>query len=254
MIITGRYPMIEATIEKLIAMKLSGMAEGLQEQISNHVYKDLSFEERLGILVDKEKLSRENRQLKILLSHAHLRHPNACFEDIDFRTRRGLTKDVIMKLSQNEWIRSNQNVIIVGPTGSGKTYIACALGNSAVRQGISTAYVRLPRLAQELKISRADGSFVKLLSRLQRIRLLIVDDWGINTFTDEERRGFLEIMEDRHNVRSTIIASQFPIDTWHDIIGDPTLADAICDRVVHNAHKIILKGEESMRKIYSTLT
>jgi len=112
----------------------------------------------------------------------------------------------------------------------------------------------LPRLAQELKIARADGSFVKLLSRLQRIRLLIIDDWGINPFTDEERRNFLEIMEDRHNVRSTIIASQFPIDTWHDIIGDPTLADAICDRVVHNAHKIILKGEESMRKIYSTLT
>lgn len=246
--------MIEATIEKLIAMKLSGMAEGLHEQISNYAYKDLSFEERLGILVDKEKFSRENRQLKILLSHAHLRHPNACFEDIDFRTRRGLTKDVIMKLSQNEWIRSNQNVIVVGPTGSGKTYIACALGNSAVRQGISTAYVRLPRLAQELKISRADGSFVKLLSRLQRIRLLIIDDWGINTFTDEERRGFLEIMEDRHNVRSTIIASQFPIDAWHDIIGDPTLADAICDRVIHNAHKIILKGEESMRKIHSTLT
>jgi DNA replication protein DnaC len=246
--------MIDATIEKLIAMKLSGMAEGLQEQMLNNAYKDLSFEERLGILVDKEKLSRENRQLKILLSHAHLRHPNACFEDIDFRTRRGLSKDVMLKLSQNEWIRSNQNIIIVGPTGSGKTYIACALGNSAVRQGISTAYVRLPRLAQELKISRADGSFVKLLSRLQRIRLLIIDDWGINLFTDEERRNFLEIMEDRHNVRSTIIASQFPIDAWHDIIGDPTLADAICDRVVHNAHKIILKGEESMRKIYSTLT
>lgn len=246
--------MIEATIEKLIAMKLSGMAEGLQEQISNNAYKDLSFEERLGILVDKEKLSRENRQLKILLSHAHLRHPNACFEDIDFRTRRGLSKDVMLKLSQNEWIRSNQNVIIVGPTGSGKTYIACALGNSAVRQGIHTTYVRLPRLVQELKIAKADGSFVKLLSRLQRLRLLIIDDWGINPFTDEERRNFLEIMEDRHNVRSTIIASQFPIDTWHDIIGDPTLADAICDRVVHNAHRIILKGEESMRKIYSTLT
>ena len=247
--------MIEATIEKLIAMKLSGMAEGLQEQLNNNAYKDLSFEERLGILVDKEKLSRENRQLKILLAHAHLRHPDACFEDIDFRTRRGLSKDVILKLSQNEWIRSNQNIIIVGPTGSGKTYIACALGNSAVRQGIRTTYVRLPRLAQELKIAKADGSFVKFLSRLQRIRLLIIDDWGINPFTDDERRNFLEIMEDRHNVRSTIIASQFPIDTWHDIIGEPTLADAICDRIVHNAHKIILKGgEDSMRKIYSGLT
>ncbi len=242
--------MIEATIEKLIAMKLSGMAEGLQEQISNHAYKDLSFEERLGILVDKEKLSRENRQLKILLSHAHLRHHNACFEDIDFRTRRGLSKDVILKLSQNEWIRSNQNIIIVGPTGSGKTYIACSLGNSAVRQGIQTVYIRLPRLAQEMKIARADGSFVKFLGRLQRIRLLIIDDWGINPFTDDERRNFLEIMEDRYNVRSTIIASQFPVDTWHDIIGEPTLADAICDRIVHNAHKIILKGgENSMRKI-----
>ena len=246
--------MIEATIEKLIAMKLSGMAEGLQEQISNHAYKDLSFEERLGILVDKEKLSRENRQLKILLSHAHLRHHNACFEDIDFRTRRGLSKDVILKLSQNEWIRSNQNIIIVGPTGSGKTYIACSLGNSAVRQGIQTVYIRLPRLAQEMKIARADGSFVKFLGRLQRIRLLIIDDWGINPFTDDERRNFLEIMEDRYNVRSTIIASQFPVDTWHDIIGEPTLADAICDRIVHNAHKIILKGEDSMRKIYSGLT
>jgi DNA replication protein DnaC len=247
--------MIEATVEKLIAMKLSGMAEGLQEQISNHAYKDLSFEERLGMLVDKEKLSRENRQLKILLAHAHLRHPDACFENIDFRTRRGLTKDIILNLSRNEWIQCHQNVIIVGPTGAGKTFIACSLGNAAVRQGIRTIYLRLPRLAQELKISRADGSFMKLLARLQRIQLLIIDDWGMNSFTDEERRGFLEIMEDRHGVRSTIIASQFPIDAWHDIIGDPTLADAICDRVVHNAHKIILKGgEDSMRKIYSGLT
>jgi DNA replication protein DnaC len=245
--------MIEATMEKLIIMKLSGMAEGLREQVSNPAYGDLSFEERLGILVDKEKLHRENRQLKILLSHARLRHPNACFENIDFRTRRGLAKDVILKLSQNEWIHRHQNVIIVGPTGAGKTYLACALGNSAIRQGIRTMYVRLPRLAQDLKITRADGSFVKLLSRLQRIRLLIVDDWGMNPFTDEERRGFLEIMEDRHNVRSTIIASQFPIDTWHDVIGDPTLADAICDRVIHNAHKIILTGE-SMRKVHSGLT
>jgi DNA replication protein DnaC len=245
--------MIEATIVKLIAMKLSGMAEGLQEQMNNPAYKDLSFEERCGLLVDKEKLCRENRQIKILLSHAHLRHPNACLENVDFRTRRGLAKDVILKLSQNEWVHRHQNVIIVGPTGAGKTYLACALGNSAIRQGISTTYVRLPRLAQELKIARADGSFIRLLSRLQRIRLLIVDDWGINTFTDEERRGFLEIMEDRHNVRSTIIASQFPIDTWHDVIGDPTLADAICDRVVHNAHKIMLTGE-SMRKVHSGLT
>jgi len=245
--------MIEATIEKLIIMKLHGMAEGIREQLSNTGYRDLSFEERFTLLVDKERLYRENRQLKILIAHAHLRHP-ASFEDMDFRVRRGITKDMMLNLIQNEWIRKNQNVIIMGPTGTGKTYISCALGNGAVRKGISTLYVRLPRLSQELKVARADGSFTRLLQRLQRIRLLIIDDFGINRFTDEERRDFLEIMEDRYNVRSTIIASQFPIDSWHDIIGEPTFADAICDRVVHNAHKIILKGDESMRKIYSNLT
>ena len=164
-----------------------------------------------------------------------------------------MTKDGLFRLCQNEWIRSHNNLIVIGPTGVGKTYIACALGNSAVRQGISALYVRMPRLAQELKVARADGSYVKLLQRLQRMRLLIIDDWGLNPFADEERRDFLEIMEDRHQVRSTVIATQLPIDLWHDVIGDPTLADAICDRIVHNAHKIILTGE-SMRKTHSGLT
>jgi DNA replication protein DnaC len=246
--------MIEAVIEKLLLMKFYGMAEGLREQMNN-AYRDLSFEERFGLLVDKEKLYRENSQIKTLLSHAHLRHPNACFEDIDFRTRRGLAKDAMVRLIQNDWVRNHQNIIIIGPTGSGKTYLSCALGNSAIRQGIRTLYVRLPRLVQELKIARADGSYGKVLERIQRMRLLIIDDWGINPFADGERRDILEIMEDRYGARSTIITSQFPIDTWHDIIGDPTLADAICDRVIHNAHKIILKtGEESMRKLHSTLT
>jgi DNA replication protein DnaC len=245
--------MIEAVIEKLLLMRLFGMAEGLREQ--NDAYRDLSFEERFGLLVDKEKLYRENSQIKTLLSHAHLRHPNACFEDIDFRTRRGLSKDTMLRFAQNDWIRNHQNIIIIGATGAGKTYLSCALGNSAIRQGIRTLYVRLPRLAQELMVARADGSYGKFLERIQRMRLLIIDDWGINPFTDGERRDILEIVEDRHGGRSTIIASQFPIDTWHDIIGDPTLADAICDRVIHNAHKIILTtGEDSMRKIHSTLT
>jgi DNA replication protein DnaC len=245
--------MIEATIEKLLLMKLYGMAEGLREQMNNPEYRDLDFEERFGLLVDKEKLYRENRQLKTLASKAHFRHPSACFENIDFRTKRGLTRDGLFRLCQNEWIRNRHNLIIVGPTGVGKTFIACALGVSAIRQGISTLYVRMPRFARELKIARADGSYVKLLQRLQRMRLLIIDDWGLNTFADEERRDFLEIMEDRHQVRSTIIASQLPITMWHDVIGDPTLADAICDRIVHNAHKIILTGE-SMRKTHSGLT
>ena len=245
--------MIEPTMEKLLLMKLHGMAEGLREQMSNPEYKDLSFDERLILLVDKEKLYRENRQLKTLASKAHFRHPSACFEDIDFRTRRGIAKDVFFKLCQNEWIRSRNNLILIGPTGVGKTFIACALGNAAVRQGISAFYVRMPRLARELKVARADGSYAKLLQRLQRMRLLIVDDWGLNRFTDEERRDFLEIMEDRHQTRSTIIASQLPLDLWHDAIGDPTFADAICDRIVHNAHKIIMTGD-SMRKTHSGLT
>ena len=245
--------MIEAVIEKLLLMRLFGMAEGLREQ--NDAYRDLSFEERFGLLVDKEKLYRENSQIKTLLSHAHLRHPNACFEDIDFRTRRGLSKDTMLRFAQNDWIRNHQNIIIIGATGAGKTYLSRALANGAIRQGIRTLYVRLPRLAQELMVARADGSYGKFLERIQRMRLLIIDDWGINPFTDGERRDILEIVEDRHGGRSTIIASQFPIDTWHDIIGDPTLADAICDRVIHKAHKIILTtGEDSMRKIHSTLT
>lgn len=245
--------MIEAVIEKLLVMKLHGMAEGLREQLNTPAYRDLGFEERFGLLVDKEKLYRENMQLKVLTRQAHFRHPTACFEDIDFRTRRGIAKDALLKLCQNEWIRNHHNLLLIGPTGVGKSYLSCALGNSAIRQGISTLYVRMPRLAQELKVARADGSYVKLLQRLQRIRLLIIDDFGITSFTDEERRDFLEIMEDRHQVRSTIIASQLPLNLWHDMIGDPTLADAICDRIVHNAHKIILTGE-SMRKIRSGLT
>jgi DNA replication protein DnaC len=245
--------MIEPTMEKLLLMKLHGMAEGLREQMGNPEYKDLSFEERLILLVDKEKLYRENRQLKTLASKAHFRHPSACFEDIDFRARRGIAKDALFRLCQNEWIKSRNNLILIGPTGVGKTYIACALGNAAIRQGISAFYVRMPRLARELKVARADGSYAKLLQRLQRMKLLIIDDWGLNPFTDEERRDFLEIMEDRHQTRSTIIASQLPPDLWHDAIGDPTFADAICDRIVHNAHKIVMTGE-SMRKTHAGLT
>jgi DNA replication protein DnaC len=245
--------MIEATIEKLILMKLHGMAGGVREQMNSPAYRDLGFEERFGLLVDKEKLHRENRYLKVLAAKAHFRHSSACFENIDFRARRGITKDGLFRLCQNEWIRNRHNLIIVGPTGVGKTYLACALGSSAIRQGISTLYVRMPRLASELKMARADGSHVKVLERLQRMKLLIIDDFGLNPFTDEERRDFLEIVEDRHEVRSTLITSQLPIDMWHDIIGDQTFADAICDRVVHNAHKIILTGE-SMRKTHSGLT
>ncbi|HDZ61798.1 MAG TPA: AAA family ATPase [Nitrospirae bacterium] len=238
--------MIEATIEKLISMKLHGMAEAVQEQMRNPAYKELSFQERLGMLVDRETDSRQDRRLRMLLTKARFRYPGACIEDIDFRAKRRITKDVLLKLSQNGWIKDKRNIIITGSTGVGKTYIACALGNSACRAGISAYYVRLPRLFQELKISRADGSYIKLLQKLSRINLLIVDDWGLSPLSDTERRDFLEIMEDRYNVRSTIVSSQIPVDKWHDLIGDPTIADAICDRLIHNSHKLQLAGK-SMR-------
>ncbi len=238
--------MIEATVEKLISMKLHGMAEGIQEQMMTPAYKELSFEERLGMLVDREMQSRENRRLSMLLRKAHFRYPGACIEDVNFRTRRGITKEELLKLSHNGWIKDKRNIIITGSTGVGKTYMACVFGNSACRTGISTYYVRLPRLFQELKIARADGSYVKLLQRLSRVNLLIVDDWGLSVLSDAERRDFLEIMEDRYNVRSTIVSSQIPVDKWHDVIGDPTIADAICDRLIHNSHKLKLTGK-SMR-------
>lgn len=238
--------MIEATMEKLILMKLHGMVEAVQEQMKNRTYKELSFQERLGMLVDREMDSRQDRKLRTLLAKARFRYPGASIEDINFRAKRGISKDVILKLSQNGWIKDKRNMIITGSTGVGKTYFACALGNSACRSGISAYYVRLPRLFHELKISRADGSYGKLLQKLSRTNLLIVDDWGLSPLSDTERRDFLEIMEDRYNVRSTIISSQIPVEKWHDLIGEPTVADAICDRLIHNAHKIKLMGK-SMR-------
>lgn len=238
--------MIEATVEKLITMKLHGMAEAVQEQMKNRTYKDLSFEERLGMLVDREMDSRQDRKLRSLLTKARFRYQGASVEDINFMAKRGITKDVILSLSQNAWIKDKRNIIITGSTGVGKTYMACALGNSACRAGISTYYARLPRLFQELKISKADGSYGKLLQKLSRVNLLVVDDWGLSPLSDAERRDFLEIMEDRYNVRSTIISSQIPVEKWHDLIGEPTIADAICDRLIHNAHKIKLTGK-SMR-------
>ena len=239
--------MIEATVEKMISMKLHGMAEAVQEQMKNRVYKDLSFEERLGMLVDREMDHRQDRKLRTLLTKARFRYPGASVEDINFRARRGISKDMVLKLSQNGWIKDKRNMIITGSTGVGKTYFACALGNSACRAGISTYYTRLTRLFQELKISRADGSYAKLFRKLSRINLLIVDDWGLSPLSDTERIDLLEIMEDRYNVRSTIISSQIPVDKWHDLIGEPTIADAICDRLIHNAHKIKLTGNKSMR-------
>jgi len=242
--------MLEMTLGKLNQLKLSGMAEALTEQTQSAIYTGLSFEERLGMLVDREMTLRDNRRLTNLLRGARLRYSSACPEEIDFRTPRGLAKDVILSLVQNGWVKGKQNVIITGPTGSGKTFIACALANSACRCGHSAHYLRLPRLLQGLHIARGDGSYSKVLARLAKYAILIIDDWGLAKFNDKERRDILEVLEDRHGITSTIIASQIPTEKWHDAIGDPTIADAVLDRLIHNAHLINMKGE-SMRKLLS---
>jgi DNA replication protein DnaC len=243
----------QATIDKLNNMKLYGMVQAYQCHIENPRYNELSFEERFAMIVDKEMLTKENRRLTTLLRKARLRNSQACIEDIDFKTNRGLLRDQIITLSRGDWIKHKQNIIITGPTGVGKTYMACALANSACRGGISSYYIRLPLLLKELGISTNDGSYGKFLAKFSRIRLLIVDDWGFDQLTDKQRISYLDIIEDRHNISSTIICSQVPVEKWHDNIGDPTVADAICDRLIHNAHRIKLKGE-SMRKKYSGLT
>jgi DNA replication protein DnaC len=229
--------------EKLLSLKLYGMAKSVEDEL----YSDLTFEDRLNLLLDKEIAFRQDKQLKILLSKAKLKYSNACIEETDFKTQRGLSKSQLIEFSSSDWIKKNRNIIITGPTGAGKTYLACALGNSAIRSGVASLYIRLPRLLQEMKVSRADGSYIKLLNKLSKIKLLIIDDWGIDLLDEMQRRDILEIFEDRHQLRSTIITAQVPVDKWHDVIGEPTIADAILDRIVHNAYQIKLTGE-SMRK------
>lgn len=242
--------MLEMTLQKLNQMKLFGMAEAIVEQNQSAMYSNLPFEERLGLIIDRECTVRDNRRLVNLLRGARLRYPQACPEEIDFRTPRGLSKDVVVSLIQNGWITGKQNIIITGPTGSGKTFIACALANSACRNGHNAHYIRLPRLLEDMNIARGDGSYGKHLARLAKYAVLIIDDWGLAKLNDKERRDLLEVLEDRNGISSTIISSQIPTAKWHDIIGDPTIADAVLDRLVHNAHMITMKGE-SMRKILS---
>jgi DNA replication protein DnaC len=240
------------TLDKLKAMRFTGMARALEEQMEMAEIDSLSFEERLGLLIDREMTVRENRRLTTRLKKAKLRQ-NAAVEDIDYRHPRGLDRALMAKLSSCQWISQYLNILITGPTGCGKTYIACALAHKACREGYTAHYTRLPRLLQELHIAKGDGRYGKLLAGFAKTHLLILDDWGLAKLTDEQRHDLLEILEDRHGLRSTVVAAQLPVDNWHEIIGDPTLADAIMDRLIHNAYKINLKGE-SMRKRKSKLT
>ena len=213
---------------------------------------DLSFEERFALLVDHLWTWKEDRRMKRLLNNAKLKI-NACIEDIDFRSPRGIDKSVVLSLSSCDWIKSAQNAIITGPTGVGKTYLACALANRACRMGYASFYIRAPKLFHDIAIARADGSYSKFMNKLAKTKLLLIDDLGLAPMTDHERRNLLEVLEDRHSLSSTIVTSQLPIKSWHEIVGDPTIADAILDRLIHNAHRIKMKGE-SMRKKHGNLT
>ena len=240
------------TLEKLRELRLDGMVRGFEEQLSSAECNALTFEERLGLLVDRELTERNNRRLKTRLQRAKLRQ-QACMEDIDYHQTRGLDKSLMKSLAVCQWIRDHLNVLIAGSTGVGKSFIACALGHRACLEGFKVFYARAPRLFGELEVARGDGRYVKLMNTIAKSHLLIIDDWGLSILTDKEQRELLEILEDRNGIHSTIIASQIPVENWHEVIGNPTLADAIMDRLIHSAYKINLKGE-SMRKKKSKLT
>ena len=235
----------QPTLDRLRALKLTGMAEALTEQLEKPL-PDLDFEERLGLLIDREWHLRENRKLSRRLSQAKLKH-TACVEDIDFKHARGLNKSAIQDLARGQWIRQHFNLLITGPTGCGKTYIACALAQRACLNGFTARYCRLPRLWHELKVARANGSYAAWLTQTAKIDVLILDDWGITPPDEEQKRDLLEMLEDRYQRKSTIITSQLPTTHWHEHLNDATLADAILDRLMHNAVRLEMSGE-SMRK------
>jgi DNA replication protein DnaC len=235
-------------MEKLIAMRLNGMVDALKTQQQDPAAGELSFLDRLSLLVDQQWNWRQNQALARRLKTAKLRG-NPCVEDIDYRAPRGLDKSVIRALSQDSvWVRNHEHIFVMGPTGAGKSFIACALAQKACRDGYSALYVRAAALFRDLALARADGSLRAFLARLNHLDVLVIDDWAMAPLSETERRDFWEICEDRYQTRSFILASQLPVARWHEQIGDPTVADGILDRLVHNAHRIELRGD-SMRKL-----
>ena len=238
--------LLEPTINKMQALKLNGMVEALEEQRRTTDKGSWSFEDRLAMLVERQWIWRENRTMKTRLKFAKLRQ-TACVDDINYRHHRGLQRSVIDHLAASDWVQCGQNCIITGPIGLGKSYLACALAQKACRDGYRTMYFYAPKLFRALLAAQADGSLPALLKKLARTRLLVIDDWGLEKASPTQYRDFLEILDDRHGLASTLITSQFPPDRWHELIGDATVADAILDRLIHGAHRIDLDGE-SMRK------
>jgi DNA replication protein DnaC len=232
----------EPTVEKLRALRLETMAAGYVEQQQKADISELAFDERFGLLVDAEYLSRENRRMKLRLREAKLKLSQACVEDIDYTPQRGLDKSAMRQLSTCAWIEEHHSVIVSGPTGTGKTYVACALANQACRKGYRVLYCRASRLFDELVLARASGTYARLLGKLARMDVLLVDDWGLKPASEQERYDLLEVLEDRYGSRSTLMTSQLPPAKWHDQLGEATIADAILDRILHGAHRITLKG------------
>ena len=239
--------LIQPTLDKLNALKLNGMAIALSDQMTHSAAQGLAFEERLALLLDRESLYRENRRMTRLEQLAQFKQ-RAALEDLNYRDRTGLDRSQIATLAACDWIRANQNVLIHGATGSGKSFLACALGHQACRNGLSVLYVRAPRLFEELTLCHADGSFRKRLAAIAKISVLIIDDFAIAPIGPRERNDLLELIDDRVGTKSSILTSQLPIEDWHDYIGDPTLADAILDRILHRSHRIHLEAKESIRK------
>lgn len=237
----------QQTLEQLHRLKLAGMTKALEQQIDAPNLQNLSFEERLGLLVDAEVQERAQRKETRLLRQAKLKAPNACIEDINYGARRGLDKAQLASLGLCQWIEKHQNILITGPTGVGKTWLACAFGMAAIRQGRPVIYHRISRLLEETEIARADGSLPKLRTKIAKCELLILDDWGMSPLTSTGRQDLLEFIDDRTGSGAVLIASQLPVKSWYEYINEPTLADAILDRIVHRSHKITLSGG-SMRK------
>ena len=236
-----------STIEGLRALRLPAMVTGLQEQREHPDYEGLSFEDRLGLLVDKELTERQNRRLQRALKAAKLRM-RAVVEDIDFRRRRGLDRSQIMSLAEAHWVEAHHALVIVGLTGLGKTYLACALAHSAIRRGHTALYLRAPRMFDDLAIARADGRISRVMAAWSRVGVLVIDDLLLRPLTPEQAGDLLEIIEDRAHLRSIIVTSQLPVSLWHEALGDPTVADAILDRLLEQSHRIELSGESMRRK------
>jgi len=241
----------QPTIEKLNSMKLAAMAKAFADQMQCPDMTQLTFEERFGLIVDYQITDLENRRMQNRLRTAKLRL-SASIEDLDFRQGRGMDRSTVMSLAGNQWVKSHHNILVTGPTGAGKSYLACALAQKACRDGHTVLYQRLPRLLQDISVARHDGRYHKLMNQVVKCEVLVLDDLLISPLSRDEQKELLEIVEDRYDRKATVVTSQLPIKAWHDSMQDPTLADAILDRLVHNAYKIELKGE-SMRRKRTTL-